>query len=253
LRKTIAGAVVVVGLSAGGVAAAQIMTGVPNAQRAAGTPANVLAAGYQIQPVATGHDQLENPVGIHTQYGWLSDGNRTEPDQNTYLVTQADPGGPTTGYDYGRHFLIQGHENGSNKAYFTRINLDVTDPAHRITLLNGETGANGVTGVSSVDGSTYDPFTETVLYTQETAFNAAYTGVDDKTSGGVVSQPLQWANTSIPARTRLDGSFGSGGYEGVQLDSLGNVYVVEDTGGSNVTDGATPTKVKQPNSFVVRF
>ncbi len=53
--------------------------------------------------------------------------------------------------------------------------------------------------------------------------------------------------------TRLDGVMGSGGYEGVQVDKLGNIYIVEDAGGSGVTDGATTTKVKQPNSFVYRF
>jgi len=39
--------------------------------------------------------------------------------------------GPTVGFDYGRHFLIQGHENANDLAYATRINLDVADPKHR--------------------------------------------------------------------------------------------------------------------------
>jgi hypothetical protein len=78
----------------------------------------------------------------------------TEPDQNTYLVTADNPGGPTTGYDYGRHFLVQGHENGANQAYLTRINLDVHDAAHRITLLNEPVDAT-TTGITTIDGSAY--------------------------------------------------------------------------------------------------
>jgi hypothetical protein len=36
--------------------------------------------------VAEGLDLLENPSGIITQFGWLSDGTHTEPDQNNYLI-----------------------------------------------------------------------------------------------------------------------------------------------------------------------
>ena len=46
-----------------------------------------------------------------TSFGNLGDGSRTEPDENTYLILDYNPGGPTPGYDYGRHFLFQGHEN----------------------------------------------------------------------------------------------------------------------------------------------
>ena len=61
--------------------------------------------------VAEGLDLLENPSGVITQFGNLSDGSRTEPDENTYLILDHNPGGPTPDYDYGRHFLFQGHEN----------------------------------------------------------------------------------------------------------------------------------------------
>jgi hypothetical protein len=264
LRKYVIGGGAMLALATGGVAVAQIAaSSVAGPQPAVGSQPNIVVSGYDQRELATGTDVLENPVGQHTTYGNLSDGqnapfgSRTEPDQNTYIVTADNPGGPTAGFDYGRHFLFQGHENGSNKAYLTRINLDVADPAHRITLLNGETGTGtgneGVTGLSSVDGSAYDPFTGNLLFTQETNFNAAYNGTDGTTSGGVVSTPLHWTSTAIPASTRLDGAFGSGGFEGAQLDRLGNVYIVEDAGGATVTDGTTATKVKQPNSFVYRF
>ena len=247
MRKLIASAVAVVALLATGVAFAQISSGVPSAQPDSGSPANLLASGFTFKTIAKGADPLENPSPIQTTYGYLNDNadplarTRTEPDQNTYLATNSNPGGRTAEYDYGTHFLIQGHENGANKALLTRINMDVTDPDHRITLLSpGDAGGN--TGLSSIDGSVYDPFNGLLLFTSEAG-----------NSGGVISTPLRWATTTPPALSRLDGSIGKAGYEGVAPDSLGNIYLVEDTGGSTVSDGSTATKVKQPNSFVYRF
>jgi hypothetical protein len=239
MRKLIGVCVALVALVLAGVAVAQIASGVPSARPAEGSPANLLATGFTTKTVATGSEALENPTATQTEYGFLDDGTRTEPDQNTYLVTTSNPGGPTAGFEYGRHFLIQGHENGSNKAYATRINLDVIDPAHRITYLGNE--ASGI-GLTSIDGSTYDPFNGELLFTSEAG-----------NGGGVIQTPLDWAGTTPPTMERLDGSMGKAGYEGVVPDSLGNIYLVEDTGGSAVTDGATATKVKQPNSFVYRF
>jgi hypothetical protein len=106
---------------------------------------------------------------------------RTEPDENTYVVFDSNPGGPAPGFDYGRHFLYQGHENSNNLAYITRINLDVDDPLHRITLLT-PTNTAGKTGFNSIDGSTWNPFTRTLLFTQEAGFpnggvNRSYAGL----------------------------------------------------------------------------
>ena len=67
-----------------------------------------------------------------TNYGKLSNGTLTEPDENTYVVFPHNPGGPSLHFDYGRHFLYQGHENGAPQAYVTRINLDV--PKHRLRI-----------------------------------------------------------------------------------------------------------------------
>ncbi len=253
MRRSIAlgAAVTATTLVGAGIAVGQIVSGVPTAQPASGHPANLLAGGYAMTPVAVGSDPLENGTGQWKTYGYLDDNadplsrTRTEPDQNTYLVTPDAVGGPTAGYDYGRHFLIQGHENGANKAILTRINLDVTDPAHRITLLNGPTAGSGTsatTGITTIDGSTYATFTGQLLFTSENG-----------NGGGVVATPLHWTSTTMPALTTLDGAMGKAGYEGIQTDKLGNVYLVEDTGGANVTDGATATTIKQPNSFVYRF
>lgn len=237
-------------------AAAEIFDGVPNANPRAGSPANVVADGFKLKRVANGNDLLENPAGIFTRYGYLDDSTlqtdgqptKTEPDQNTYITTGGNPGGPTPGYNYGRHFLIQGHEvftpSGAtfNRAYFTRINLDVSDPEHRITLLNPLPSDATDSGVRSIDGSSYNPFTGQMLYTAEAG-----------NLGGVFGQPLRWSSTTAPAVTNYDGSMGKGGYEGVHTDKLGNIIIIEDVGGSGVTDNGTATLVKQPNSFVYRF
>jgi hypothetical protein len=256
VRRVLVGAAsgaVVLALAA--VAVAQIIGGVPNAQPRSGSPPNIVANGFALQRVVNGNDNLENPAGIFARYGYLDDSaiqtdhqpTKTEPDQNTYLVSRRSLGGPTPGYDYGHHFLIQGHEVFSNpgapqRAYFTRINLDVTDPAHRVTLLNPLPKDATDSGVRSIDGSTYDPFNGQLLFTAE-AGNA----------GGVFGQPLKWSAGTAPAIVNYDGSIGKAGYEGVDNDKLGNVMLVEDTGGANTTDGATATTVKQPNSFLFRF
>jgi hypothetical protein len=243
------------------VAVAQIINGVPNANPRSGSPANIVANGFALQRVVNGNDTLENPAGIFARYGYLDDSTiqpdhqptKTEPDQNTYLVTKHSPGGPTAGYDYGHHFLIQGHEVFSaagqpNRAYFTRINLDVKDPAHRITLLNPLAKDATDSGVRSIDGSTYDPFNRQLLFTAEAG-----------NLGGVFGQPLRWSATTAPAVVNYDGSMGKAGYEGVDNDKLGNVMLVEDTGGGGVVDPSSTTTppallpVKQPNSFLFRF
>src|SRR6266550_4333042 len=92
---------------------------------------NVFSPEFTPGLVVEGIDLLENPSGVITTFGNLDDGTRTEPDQNTYLILDHNPGGPTPEYDYGRHFLFQGHENSGNLAYITRINLDVASPDHR--------------------------------------------------------------------------------------------------------------------------
>ena len=158
-----------------------------------------------------------------------------------------DPGGPDAHVKYGRHFLFQGHENAGNNAYLTRINLDVTDPAHRITLLTAPDAVSGKTGLNSIDGSSWDPFTETLLLTQEAG-----------TNGGVIELPVRWLGTTPPAMRKLDCVIGKGGYEGIHPDDKGNLFLAEDSGGTGVSiDPANingTTKVaKQPNSFIYRF
>ena len=214
---------------------------VPNARQRTGNPATVIAAGFSLKGVVDGSFPLENSSGVITNFGLLSTGTPTEPDENTYLVLGSNPGGPTQGFDYGRHFLFQGHENSGNLAYLTRINLDVTDDAHKITLLT-PVNASGVTNFNSIDGSTYDPFTNTMLFTQEAG-----------TNGGVIEASTTWP----PVVNTLYGILGRGGYEGIHPDDLGNLLIIEDAGGTSVNvdpnDPNSPKVAKQPNSFVYRF
>ena len=107
-----------------------------------------------------------------------------------------------------------------------------------MTLLNPLPADATDSGVRSIDGSTFDPFTGQLLFTAEAG-----------NLGGVFGQALKWTSTTAPPVTSYDGSMGKAGYEGIHNDKLGNLILVEDVGGGNVT----PSGVKQPNSFVYRF
>lgn len=222
--------------------------GVSAANLRAGHPDDVLPPGVYLELVAQGLDPLENPSGLLTHFGYLGDADvqpveptKTEPDENTYLILDHNPGGPEAGYDYGRHFLFQGHENGGDLAYITRINLDVASPDHHITLLT-PAGPDGLTHFNSIDGSTWDPFTRTLLFTEEAGG-----------SGGVIELSPEFGAV---AHT-LYGVMGHGGYEGIHPDNAGNIYLVEDAGGTSVpvdpADASSPKKVRIPNSYLYRF
>jgi hypothetical protein len=162
--------------------------------------------------------------------GHLVEASKTEPDKNTYLELRglrgADPA-----YRYGEKFVFQGHEAGVTGA-ITRVNLDA-DSAHRVTVL----ATKDVAGRSlpSFDGSTWDPFNRRLLFTSETG----------PATGGV------WqATPDFPSTVQdVSSALGRGGYEGIQNDPAGNVWVVEDVGGPTIPG----TRVRIPNSFVFRF
>ncbi|HEX3945573.1 MAG TPA: alkaline phosphatase PhoX [Rhizomicrobium sp.] len=218
------------------------VNGVPTANPAEGSPANVISPDFSVTKVVTGSDPLENPSGVITNFGFLSDGTRTEPDQNLYIESDQKAKGPTAKYNYGHHFLYQGHENSANLAYVTRVNLDVSDPAHRVTLLT-PVGGDGLTHFNSIDGSAYDPFTKSLLFTQEAS----------GTTGGIVE-----IGTDFPATvTTRYGLMGRCGQEGIHTDNKGRIYLVEDTGGKAVSvdsnDINGPKFAKQPNSYIYRF
>jgi hypothetical protein len=215
---------------------------------------NVLSPELIQTIVGQGSTPMENPGVVDPvtgtlakYYGYLSNGpmvpppgavqapghnieaSKTEPDKNTYLVLRRQSG-PDADYDYGRHFLFQGHETG--KGYITRINLDA-DAAHRVTLMATTDMAGQPLPV--FDGSTWDPFARRLLFSAELG-----------ASGGI------WqATLDFPSEVEdISGALGRGGYEGMQVDAAGNVWIVEDVGGPT---GAVNTHARQPNSFVYRF
>lgn len=219
-----------------------ITSSVPGARPKVGVQSTVIVPGFFLNVVVAGKNPIENPSGLITNFGLLSDGTLTEPDQNTYVAFPSNPGGPIAGYDYGRHFVYQGHENSGNLAYVTRVNLDVVDPAHKVTLLTPVDPTTGLTNLNSVDGSPLDPFTHTLLFTEEAG-----------TSGGAFQVSTNWP----PKVDTLYGILGQGGFEGIHTDDWGNLLIIEDAGGVTVNvdpnDPDSPKVPKQPNSFVYRF
>jgi hypothetical protein len=228
-----------------------------NVKAAGFSPASVLSPELRQVMVAQGSmrlDGAQDPVGW---YGYINDApspddpsltqmipatptsspieaQKTEPDKNTYLVLQGQTGADPN-YDYGTHFLFQGHEvgatiDGVTQSYITRINLDA-DVAHRVTLLaTTDTDGNPIAGI---DGSTWDPWARRLLFTTEDS-----------------SAPVYAATANYPSTvTDISGALGRGGYEGIQDDSRGNIWIVEDVSGPT-KEG---TKAKQPNSFIYRY
>jgi hypothetical protein len=213
-------------------------------------PASLLSPELRQVVVAQGATKLENPSALTSYYGYDNDvlnsagqpqmlptpGNpaeshKTEPDKNTYLVFRRGLPGADAAYDYGQRFLFQGHEGGTNGAgAITRINLDA-DPAHRVTLL----ATQDATGkpISTIDGSTWDPWAQRLLLTTENS-----------------SAPTYAATPGYPSTvTDVSGALGRGGFEGIQDDARGDIWIVEDIGGANKPG----TTAKQPNSFLYRY
>ena len=216
--------------------------------------ANAVAAGLSLSIIAEGKMKLENPSAVNGYYGFANDGplspeagamqskdkqveaSKTEPDKNTYLVLTGQKG-PDATYDYGSHFLFQGHEAGAvadkkAQGYFTRVNLDA-DAAHRVTLM-ADTDTSG-NPLPFIDGSTWNPFAARFLLTGE-----------EGEDGG-----LWQATADFPSvADDLRGVAGIGSYEGVQTDKDGTLWLIEDSGGKK---GEVNKHARQPNSFVFRL
>src|SRR5215468_11817383 len=251
------GAVVATGAVLTGVAAAGqsgdlALSNVPmaNTKSDSYAPASQLSSQLAQIAVAQGSTKLENSSALTSYYGYDNDvvnaagqpqmlplpgssteAQKTEPDKNTYLVFNRGLSGAQKGYDYGTHFLFQGHEGGVNDAgSITRINL-YADAAHRVTLL-ATTDSSG-NPIATIDGSTWDPWARRLLFTTENE-----------------EAPTYAATPGFPSTvTDISGALGRGGYEGIQNDSAGNIWIVEDIGGA-FKNGTT---AKRPNSFVYRF
>jgi hypothetical protein len=242
------------------------LTNVPTANTKSDgfAPPSKLSPELEQVAVAQGATKLENTSALTSYYGYDNDNlnaagepvmvptatnpteaHKTEPDKNTYLTFKHSLPGADPSYNYGTHFLFQGHEGGAGGAgYITRINLDA-DAAHRVTLLATKDASNNQ--ISTIDGSTWDPWAQRLLFTTEN------TGA-----------PTYAATPGYPSTVAdVSGALGRGGYEGIQNDSKGNLWIVEDIGGSNkpnppdTTCGAAPlnpcTTARRPNSFVYRY
>jgi len=181
-----------------------------------------------VAPAFYGYDSTDATHPLIALPPATAEAQKTEPDKNTYLVLSGQKGADPT-FDYGTHFVYQGHEAGS-PGYITRVNLDA-DRDHRVTLM--ATKDSGGADLPDFDGSTWDPFAQTLLFTAESNFP----------NGGT------WAKTLAPGTPAVDlrGIIGSSAYEGIQVDSAGNLWIVEDNGGTTVGHA------RQPNSFVYRF
>jgi hypothetical protein len=233
------------------------------------TAANVLSPELVEVVVAQGSAPLENGTAQFPYYGYDGNGphlpplgsnveaTKTEPDKNTYLVFDRGLSGPDPSYDYGAHFLFQGHENGVpvalpgapagttvNGSYVTRINLDADGP-HSVTLLATQTDAGAP--LQKIDGSSWDPFARKLLFTTETAFATVPSGQPAQPSASIYQ-----ATPDFPSSVQdISNVIGRAGFEGVQNDDRGNLYLIEDVGGANGSGGNARTK--QPNSFFYRF
>ena len=87
--------------------------------------------------------------------------------------------------------------------------------------------------IAPIDGSTWDPFAQRLLFTTENP-----------------AAPTYAATLGVPSQVEdVSGALGRGGYEGIQNDNYGNIWIVEDIGGTNKPG----TVSKRPNSFVYRY
>ena len=171
-------------------------------------PTNVSYYGYDNDTLNSANE----PIMVGSSATGNTEAHKTEPDKNTYLVFKKGLQGADPTYNYGTHFLFQGHEGGS-PGYITRINLDA-DAKHRVTVL--ATKDDQGNAIATIDGSTWDPWAQRLLFTTESA-----------------SKPTYSATPGFPSVVHdVSGALGRGGYEGIQDDSDGNIWIVEDIGGA---------------------
>ena len=219
------------------------LTTVPAAApKAAGyAPASQLSTELRQTLVAQGSMPLENPQGIVGWYGYENDApspttprchssfpqraarrrrRRPSPTRTPTSSSRASTE-PIRDYDYGTHFLFQGHEGGATVDGHDAGLHHAHQPRRRRRApghADGDQGRRRATRSPTIDGSTWDPFAQRLLLTTENA-----------------TAPTYAATRRLPVARSSDvsGALGRGGYEGIQNDSDGNIWIVEDIGGSS--------------------
>ena len=206
---------------------------------------NVLSVGLTEAPVAQGSNRLENGTQQVPFYGYDGNGtlplpvfpsrteaSKTEPDKNTYLVldglTRRRPDLRL------RHALpvpgARGRDSGLHHAH---------QPRRRRGAPRDAAGDHRTASGAACPTSTaprWDPWAAAPALHRG--------GIEAAAASG---RP----RSTCPRRsTDLTGIIGQGGYEGIQNDSDGNLWIVEDAGGPN---GTANPHAKQPNSFLYRF
>ena len=213
-------------------------------------PASRLSPELSQTVVAQGAMKLENPSAPIAYYGYYNDGpmlpapGGVQAPATTSRRARPSPTRTPTWWSTAstaptrlrlRHALpLPGPRARRRAGYITRINLDA-DAAHRVTLL-AETDSDG-TPVPTIDGSTWDPFAQRLLFTTE----------------GGATAPTYAATADYPSTVdrHLGRRSASGGYEGIQNDCAGNICIVEDIGGAETRPAPPPPK--RPNSFIYRY
>src|SRR5438874_619046 len=95
---------------------------------------------------------------------------------------------------FGLHPVLSA--NPKTTGYITRINLDA-DAAHRVTIMASKD--RGGAPLDAIDGSTWDPFAQRLLFTSEDS-----------------SGPEYQATLGFPSLVEdISGAIGRGGYEGI--------------------------------------
>ena len=222
------------------------LSNVPNAQpKVLGRPVpNKLSRELAEIPQASGADLIDgaDPAVAPAFYGYdftdaahpliaipplTAEAQKTEPDKNTYLVLSGQKGADPA-FDYGTHFVYQGHEAGT-PGYITRINLDA-DRDHRVTLMATKDDNGGRPArLRRLDLGPVRPDAPVHRRAQRAGRRR-------------VAKTLEPGTPAVDLR----GMLGSSSYEGIQNDSAGNVWIVEDSGGTTVGARAPAELVRLP-------
>ena len=198
-------------------------------------PSNgVVAYGYDdgtFLPVPSGADASAGPPSVTIARDPV-EAQKTEPDKNTYLVSRTGRRAPTRTTTTARTSSSRATRR-ARPATSPAINLDADAAAPGDAA--GDEGRATATTSPTIDGSTWDPWAQTLLFTAESR----------TPHGGVWQATLDYPSTVDD----ISGSLGRGGYEGIQNDTAA-------TSGSSRTSAArriAGTNAKRPNSFVYRF